>query len=173
MIAPLLVFSLMGLALFYLQNLVVIPHVHLRLLALLLFYVGLRPSLSLAMALALVLGLLQDCYASTPLGLHLAGSLVVVAAARFLRHRLLLQRLGPQVLGSMAALILQEAWFQASTFILGAQGFVLTEVATMHGLEIAGTAALGPLMHLLVAASAKFLRRCGWRPLEHSPYQPY
>jgi len=96
-----------------------------------------------------------------------------VAAARFLRHRLLPQRLSPQVVGSMTALVLQEAWFQASTFILGTQGFVLTEVATIHGLEIAGTAALGPLMHLLVAASAKFLRRFGWRPLEHSPYQPY
>jgi len=172
MIAP-LVFSLMGLALFYLQNLVFFPHVHLRLLALLLFYVGLRPSLSLAMGLALILGLLQDCYASTPLGLHLGGSLLVVAAARFFRVRLLLQRLGPQVLGSLAALALQEAWFQVSTFILGYQGFVLAEVAPVHAIEIVGTAALGPLMHLLVAGAEQFLRRFGWRPVDPSLYQPY
>jgi len=39
------------------QNLVLFPYVHLRLLALLLFYVGLRPSLALPLALSLVLGL--------------------------------------------------------------------------------------------------------------------
>jgi len=29
------------------------------------------------------------------------------------------------------------------------------------------------LMHLLVAGAEQFLRRFGWRPLEHSPHQPY
>ena len=53
MIAPLIAFSLMGLVIFYVQNLVFFPYVHLRLLALLLFYVGLRPSLGLPLALGL------------------------------------------------------------------------------------------------------------------------
>jgi rod shape-determining protein MreD len=173
MMAPLLVYSLLGLALFYLQNLVFFPHVHLRLLALLLFYVGLRPSLALSLGLALVLGLLQDSYASTPLGLHLGGALLIVAAARFFRHRLLLQRLGPQVMGSLVALALQEGWFLTSTLVLGYQSFVFTELTAYHSIELAGTAALGPLMHLLVAGAEQFLRRFGWRPMEHSPYQPY
>ena len=55
MIAPLIAFSLVGLLIFYVQNLVFFPYVHLRLLSLLLFYVGLRPSLSLTLALSLVL----------------------------------------------------------------------------------------------------------------------
>ena len=55
MIAPLLAFSLVGLIIFYIQNLVFFPYVHLRLLALLLFYVSLRPSLPLALGLSLVL----------------------------------------------------------------------------------------------------------------------
>ena len=40
MIAPLIAFSLLGLIIFYVQNLVFFPYVHLRLLALLLFYVA-------------------------------------------------------------------------------------------------------------------------------------
>ena len=92
MIAPLIAFSLVGLIIFYVQNLVLFPHVHLRLLSLLLFYVSLRPSLTLALALTLVLGCLEDSYATTPLGLHLGVSLVLVAVARFSRRRLLLQQ---------------------------------------------------------------------------------
>src|SRR4030042_1335223 len=96
MIAAFLLFSAMGLGFFYLQNLLFFPHVHLRLLALLLFYVGLRPSLSLALALGLALGLLQDSYATTPFGLHLGASLVLVAAARSFRGRRVLQSQGSQ-----------------------------------------------------------------------------
>ena len=40
MIAPLIAFSLVGLVIFYVQNLVFFPYVHLRLLSLLLFYVA-------------------------------------------------------------------------------------------------------------------------------------
>ena len=79
MIAPLITFSLVGLIIFYVQNLVFFPYVHLRLLALLLFYVGLRPSLALTLALSLVLGCLQDSYATTPFGVHLGASLVPVS----------------------------------------------------------------------------------------------
>jgi rod shape-determining protein MreD len=174
MITPLVAFSLVGLVLFYLQNLVFFPHVHLRLLALLIFYVGLRPSLSLALALGLVLGGLQDCYATTPLGLHLGASLVLVAVARFSRRRLLLQQLGFQMVAGLAALILQEVCLQAETFILGYGPFFFLEVLKVHGMEILGTAALGPLMHLLVQGVQSFLFRLGWRPRgEHLPYQPF
>ncbi len=170
MIAPLTLFSLVGLGIFYLQNLLPFPQVHLWLLSLLLFYVGLRPSLSLALSLALVMGLLQDSYATTPMGLHLGGFLVLVAAARFFRRRLLIQRIGSQVMASLAALILQELWFQGSTFLLGYQGFFLAERGTYHSVEILGTAALGPLMYLLVEGLEKFLSRRGWHPVSESSH---
>lgn len=162
MIVPLFLFSVVGLGIFCLQNLVFFPHVHLRLLALLLFYVALRPSLSLALSLALVLGLLQDGYATTPFGLHLGASLVLVAVGRFYRRRILLSRLLSQVSACLVALILQEGYFQASTFILGYQNFFLKDLSSVHGLEIAGTAVLGPLMNLWVGGIERFLRRCGW-----------
>jgi rod shape-determining protein MreD len=172
--APLIAFSLVGLVIFYIQNLVFFPYVHLRLLALLLFYVSLRPSLSLALGLSLVLGLLQDSYTTTPLGLHLGASLMLVAVARLSRRGLLLRQLGFQVLVSLAALLLQEVCLQAGAFILGYQPFFSQDLINVHLMEILGTAALGPLMYLLVQGIENFLRRLGWRP--HSgpmPYQPF
>jgi rod shape-determining protein MreD len=174
MIAPLIAFSLAGLVIFYVQNLALFPYVHLRLLSLLVFYVGLRPSLSLALALSLVLGFLQDSYATTPLGLHMGASLVLVAMARFFRRRLLLQQLGFQALASLAALALQEVGLQFGTFMLGYQSLFTSELTGGHSMEILGTAALGPLMHLLVQGVENSLRRLGWRPRsEPMPYQPF
>jgi rod shape-determining protein MreD len=174
MIAPLIAFSLMGLVLFYVQNLVFFPYVHLRLLSLLLFYVGLRPSLSLTLALSLVLGFLQDSYATTPFGLHLGASLVLVAMARYFRRRLLVQQLGFQVLASLAALAVQTVSLQIGTFILGFQPLFSRDLTGVHLMEILGTAALGPLMYLLVQGAENSLRRLGWRPRsEPMPYQPF
>ena len=174
MIAPLIAFSLVGLILFYVQNLVLFPYVHLRLLALLVFYVGLRPSLSLTLALSLVLGFLQDSYATTPLGLHLGASLVLVATARFFRRRLLLQQLGFQAMASLAALALEEVALQFGTFMLGYQPLFSHDLTRVHAMEILGTAALGPLMHLLVQGVDNSLRRLGWRPRgEPMSYQPF
>lgn len=168
MTAPFLLFGLVGLGIFYLQNLVFFPYVHLRLLALLVFCVGLRPSFYLPLCLALALGLLQDSFATTPFGLHLGGTLVLVATARFFRRRLLFQGIGSQVLGSLAALTLQEAWFQVIIGLLGNQGFLLKDLTTHRSLEILGTAILSPLMYQLVQGVEKFLRRRGWWPLRES-----
>jgi rod shape-determining protein MreD len=174
MIAALIAYSLLGLIIFFGQHLVFFPYVHLRLLALLLFYVGLRPSLSLTLALSLVLGCLQDSYATTPVGLHLGASLVLVAVARFSRRRLLLQQLGFQAVASLAALALQELYLQLSTFMLGFQPFFSYDLIKVHAMEILGTAALGPLMHLLVQGVENSLRRLGWRPRsEPMPYRPF
>lgn len=172
MIAAFLCYTFLALCLFYGQNLVYFPHVHLRLLSLLLFYVGLRPSLTLALALALTLGALQDSFATTPFGLHLGAALVLVGAARFFRQRLLWQHLGPQVVASLMALALQEVFMQVSLMTFGYAGIV-QDWLLPHVVEILGTAALGPLMYLLVRGTENFLRRLGWRPRsEPSPYQP-
>jgi rod shape-determining protein MreD len=174
MIAAFLAYTLLGLCFFYLQNLVFFPQVHLRLLALLLFYVSLRPSLPLALGLALSLGALQDSYAITPFGFHLGAALVLVAAARFFRQRLLWQRLGSQVVASLVALFLQEVFMRVSLMTFGQEGFFVQELLTPRGVEILGTAALGPLMYLIVRAMENFLRHFGWRPMsESSTYQPF
>jgi len=172
MTAPLLLFSLVGLGFFYLQNLAFFPHVRLRLLALLLFYVGLRPSLSLALGLGVLLGLLQDSYATTPFGLHLGASLLVVGASRFCRRRLLVSRLGPQMLAVLVILTLQEVALKVGLMVLGFQSFSLRQLLRQHSLEIAGTAILGPLMALLVQGLEKFLSRLGWRPWREANLSP-
>jgi rod shape-determining protein MreD len=173
MITALLTFTAVGLGFFYLQNLLFFPHVHLRLLALLVFFVGMRPSLSLALGLALTMGLLQDSYATTPLGLHLGADLVLVAAARFLRRRLLPQRLSTQVLASLVALTLQEICFKAGGFLAELQPTFDQGLILHHAGEILATAALGPLMFHLVRSLEKFLGRFGWRSTgETSGLQP-
>jgi len=174
MIAPLIAFSLVGLIIFYVQNLVLFPYIHLRLLALLVFYVGLRPSLGLPLALGLALGCLQDSYASTPFGVHLGASLVLVAMARYFRRRLLLQQLGFQAVASLVALAVQEVYLQFVTFMLSYQPLFPHDLTGVHTMEILGTAALGPLMHLLVQGMEDSLRRLGWRPRsDPMPYQPF
>jgi rod shape-determining protein MreD len=174
MIAAFFSYTFLALCLFYLQNLVYFPQVHLRILALLLFYVSLRPSLALALALALTLGTLQDSFATTPFGLHLGAALVLVAAARFFRQRLLWQHLGSQVLASLVALVLQEVFMQVSLMTVGYEGLFFKDQLLHHGVEILGTVALGPLMYLLVRGTETFLRRLGWRPRsEPSPHQTF
>ena len=91
MLSSLFFFTLLGLALFFLQELLLYPQVYIRPLAPLLFYVGLKDSLPLAFALAVLLGLLQDSYALSPFGIHLMSSLILVGVARFARQTFLIK----------------------------------------------------------------------------------
>ncbi|MGO9578947.1 MAG: hypothetical protein ACLP2P_05975 [Desulfobaccales bacterium] len=173
MIAALLGYSFLALAIFYLQNLAFFPQVHLRLLPLLLFYLGLRPSLALALALAVAVGVLQDSYATTPFGLHLGAALLLVAVARFFCQRLPQQRFGLQAAACLLALVLQEVFLQASLITLGYEGGLAWGELSHHAAEILLTAVLGPLMYLLVRGLEKFLGRYGWRPgSQPGFYQP-
>ncbi|MHB8067719.1 MAG: rod shape-determining protein MreD [Desulfobaccales bacterium] len=164
MTVPLLLFSLVGLGLFYCQNLLLFPQIRLRLLSLLLFYVGLRPSFSLAFSLALILGVLQDSYATTPFGLHLGGAVLVVGMARFCQRRLLLQKTGPQFIASLGVLTLQEIASMVTLLLLGLQPFPFNDLLAFRGLELLATAGLAPLMYALVQGLEKLLSRYGWRP---------
>ncbi len=164
MTAPLVLFSLVGLGFYYLQTLVFFPHVRLYLLALLIFWVATRPSLALALSLGIILGVLQDSYAATPFGLHLGTSLALVAVARFCRRRLMLQRLGSQVVASLGALAFQEVCSQVIIMLLGFHTSIAPQMLRSRGLVILATSALAPLMSLLVRDLEKFLRRFGWRP---------
>ena len=163
MTVPVLLFSLVGLGLFYLQNLLLFPQVRLRLVGLFLFYLGIRPSFSLAIALAVVLGILQDSFSTTPFGLHLGAALLLVGMARFCRRRLLLQKIGPLIIASLAALTLQEMGVMLILMILGLQPLALSDVASFRSLELLATAALAPLMAALVLGLENLLNRHGWR----------
>jgi hypothetical protein len=58
--------------------------------------------------------------------------------------------------------------------MLGYQPLFSPDLTRVHGMEILGTAALGPLMYLLVQGVDGALRRLGWRPRsEPMPYQPF
>ncbi|MEW6387105.1 MAG: rod shape-determining protein MreD [Thermodesulfobacteriota bacterium] len=170
MSVPLILYSLIGLGLFYFQNLVLFPQVHLSPVNLLVFYVGLKHPLPLALALAAVMGVLADSYALTPLGLHIIGSLILVGAARFSRRRFLMQHLGPQILACLGALTLQGLGLSLILFIIEPQGFMAEDWLTYQGLEIFGTTALAPLMFSLFVSLEKVMRR--WGGSAGSPVTP-
>lgn len=142
-------YTLVGLILFWVQELFLFPQVYVRPLAPLFFYAGLKGSLPLAFGLAVILGLLQDAYALTPFGLHLVGALILVAMARYARHRFLLRTAGPLALTMLAALVLQELAIRLLLAVLGARGVFLEDLSYRRGLELLVTAALTPLFFAL------------------------
>lgn len=154
--------ALAGMALFYIQNLALWSYVHLRLLGLLVFYVSLKPALWPAFVLAVFLGLLQDSYSLTPLGLHVNGALALVAAGRFARRRFLMAGPASQMLASLAALALQEAGMQVTLILVGYPHLLTGNLAWLHALEIVFTALLAPLMFSLLRSVEKALRPYGW-----------
>jgi rod shape-determining protein MreD len=161
MIGAIFAFGLAGLGFFILENLVGAAQVHIRPLALLLFYLGLEEDLTPAFVLAAFFGLLQDSYALTPFGLHLVGALFVVGLARFCRLRFMLRTPVPQVLASLAILFLQDACLRFSLVVLGARARLQDDISYALLLEILGTAALAPLIFALLGA---LKRLSGGRP---------
>lgn len=146
-----LFFTLAGLGLFYLQTLLHFSQVQLCPLNLFIFYVALRYPLWPAFFLGVLLGLVQDSYALTPFGLHLTGSLILVAAARFCRGRFLLKTAGPRVLACLAALTLQELGLRLTLALLEARPFLTGDLVWQRAPTLLFTTALGPLMFSLLS----------------------
>lgn len=161
MLGPFLVLTLIGLSLFFLQNLALLSSVQLRLVSLLVFYVSLRPSFALAFSLAVVLGLVQDSFALTPLGLHISGALTLVAAGRFIRPRFLMTGPGLQVVACAGTLAAQEVVLRFTLMLIGYRD--LTILGGLRVLEIIFTALLAPLMFALLRALEKAMQHRGWR----------
>jgi rod shape-determining protein MreD len=150
MIGVIFVMALAGLGLFCLENLLAASQVHLRPLALLVFYLGLDEDLTPAFVLAVFFGLLQDSYALTPFGLHLVGGLFVVAAARFCRRHFQLRAALPQMLAGLVVLVLQDVVVRFTLVLLGARQGIADDMAYSLILEIVGTTLLAPLILALL-----------------------
>jgi len=161
MLTSFLSYTLWGLVLFYLHELLLYPQVFLRPLAPLLFYVGLRGSLPVAFSLAVVLGLLQDSYALTPFGVHVVGSLVLVMTARIARERFLLKSIFPLMLAMLAALLLQELGVRLVLASLGSREVLLENLSWPRGLELVVTAVVTPAFFALFRAWDNLLKRLG------------
>lgn len=159
---------LLGLGLVYFQNLVLHPYVQVRLLSLLTFAVALRQPLPVAVSVAVFVGLLQDAYALTPFGLHLAGAVLVVTAARFLSRRLLLAAPGAQIALAALALLLEEVGLRLIISFVGLPFLPWQDLLRPLTVEILATALLAPLMFAVVERLNTCLRRLGWRPQRES-----
>lgn len=164
MLSRLFFYTSLGLALFYLHELLLFPQVYLRPLAPLLFYVGLKDSLPVAFALALILGILQDSYALTPFGVHLLSSLILVAAVRLTRRHFLLKSPVSLIPAMLAALLLQELGVRFILTLLGSRDVFLEHLSWPRGLELMVTAVLTPVFFALIRSLENLLGRLGRSP---------
>jgi len=164
MLSRLCLYASLGLALFYLHELLLFPQVYIRPLAPLLFYVALKDSLPLSFALALVLGLLQDSYALTPFGVHLLSSLILVATARLARQRFLLKSPWSLIPAMLMGLLLQELGVRLILTLLGSRTVFLEHLSWPRGLELIVTAVLTPIFFALIRAMENFLKQLGRSP---------
>jgi rod shape-determining protein MreD len=168
MLTSLLSYTLWGLVLFYLHELLLYPQVFLRPLAPLLLYASLRDSLPVAFALAVILGLLQDSYTLTPFGVHVAGSLLLVMTARLARERFLLKSALSLMLAMLAALVLQELGVRLILTLLGSEEVFFENLTWPQGLELVVTAVVTPAFFALFRAWDNLLRRLGRSPRRRS-----
>jgi|UniRef100_A0A7V6A1D2 rod shape-determining protein MreD len=161
MISSLAFFMLLGLALFYLNGVLLHPQVYIRPLAPLLFYVSLREPLPKAFILAVFLGLLQDSYAATPFGVHLLSSLILVGLARLARRTFLVKSAVFLIVAMLVALILQEVGVRVILTILGSQDLFFVDLSWTRALEIIVTALLTPVFFSLIRTLERHFGRLG------------
>lgn len=163
MISSLLFYTLVGVGLFYLHQLLLFPQVFIRPLAILLFYVSLKDTLPLAFALAVILGLLQDSYALPPFGVHLLSSLILVGMARVARRTFLVKNSVFLIPAMLVALVFQELGVRLIFTILGSWEAFLVDLSWTRGLELLVTALLTPVFFSLFRSLEYHLGRLGPR----------
>ncbi len=168
MLSSLTFFTLLGLGLFVLHELLLYPQVYIRPLAPLLFYVSLRDSLPLAFTLAVLLGLLEDSFALAPYGVHLISSLILVAVARLARQTFLVKNTAFLVLAMLVTLVLQELGVRLILAILGSWEVFFVDMSWPRFWEIIVTAGLTPVFFSLIRALENQWRRLG-RPRRQAP----
>jgi rod shape-determining protein MreD len=161
MLSSLLFFSLVGLGLFYLHELLLFPQVYIRPLAPLLFYVSLKDSLPLAFTLAVLLGLLQDSYALPPFGVHLLSSLILVGVGRLARRTFLVKNTVFLIPAMLVALVLQELGVRLILTILGSWEAFFVDISWPRALELIVTALLTPVFFSLIRTLEYHLGRVG------------
>jgi rod shape-determining protein MreD len=170
MISSLFFFTLVGLGLFFLQELLLFPQVYIRPLAILLFYVSLKGSLPLAFSLAVLLGLLQDSYALPPFGVHLLGGLILVGIARVARSTFLVKNSIFLIPAMLVALFFQELGVRLIFTILGSWEAFFVDVSWPRILEIIVTALLTPVFFSLIRSLEYHLGRLGRRSRAPAPW---
>lgn len=154
-------FLILGLGLFYLNELLLSPQVYIRPLAPLLFYVSLREPLPLAFILAIFLGLLQDSYALAPFGVHLLSSFIMLGVARLVRPTFLVKSNAFLILAMLVALVLQELGVRLILSLMQSRGMFFDNLSWSRGLEMLVTAGLTPVFFALIRTLERHLGRLG------------
>ena len=158
----LLFYPVLAFILFFLQNLLPLPH-HLRLDLLTVFVVFacLRAGFLVALVLALILGFTLDCYGTAPLGLQAGLLLTAVVGTEILRRHLNFLYIVPQIIGVAAVMLLQGAVMLALLHLLVPVPVVNPAMVRQVLLQLGVTALSAPLVLAIFRLLERFWRR--WR----------
>jgi len=112
-------YLILGLLLFFLQNLLPLPPpLHLDLLTLLMIFLSLRASPILAVAMAFFFGVMLDCYGLAPLGLQVGRLFLAVLGVKVLRRHLNFHYIVPQIVGVGLIMVAQGLFMALSLHLL-------------------------------------------------------
>ncbi len=143
-------YGLLGVALFYLHELLLFPQVYIRPLAPLVFYVSLKDSLAAAFVLAVFLGLLQDSYALAPFGVHLVNALLLVGMARLARRTFLVKNSLFLIPAMAVALLVQDLGGRFLLAVLESWESFFLNLSWPWGAELLVTSVLTPVFFSLL-----------------------
>jgi len=154
-------YLILGFFLFFLQHLIPFPaDLRLDLLTLFMVFVSLRTDFIVAVVLALLFGLILDCYGLAPLGLQSALSLTAVVATALLRRRLNFLYVLPQIAGVAVIMLLQGLVMVGLLHLLLPVPVVYPAMLRQACLQLGVTALSSPIVLGLFALLEKGWRRC-------------
>jgi rod shape-determining protein MreD len=156
----LLFYLILAFGLFSLQNLLPLPYqLHLDLLTLFVIFISLRASFIVAVTLAFILGVAQDCYGMAPLGLQAAVLLLAVVGVEILRRLLNWLYIFPQIVGVAAIALVQAVAMALLLNLLVPVPVVNPDLVHQGLLQIGVTALAAPVVLALFGWLERLWRR--------------
>jgi rod shape-determining protein MreD len=155
-----LFYLILAFLLFFLQNLMPLPsQMRLDLLTLLMVFLSLRASLIISVTLALILGIVLDCYGMAPLGLQATIMLLAVLGVRILRRSLNFHYIFPQIIGVAIITIMQGLVMAMLLHLLMPVPVIYPAMVRQEMFQIGVTALSAPIVLALLGLAEKFWRR--------------
>jgi rod shape-determining protein MreD len=155
----LIFYLILGFLLFFLQNLLPLPQLHIDLLTMFIVFISLRISFIVSVWFALILGIALDCYGFAPLGLQSAILLLAVVGVKILRSHLNFLYLIPQILGVAVITIMQALVMALLLHLLMPVPIIYPSVVKQGLLQVIVTSLSAPVVLALFSQLEKLWRR--------------
>jgi rod shape-determining protein MreD len=156
----LMFYLILAILLFFLQNLMPLPpQAHLDLLTLFVIFISLRASFIIAVTMALIIGVMLDCYGMAPLGLQAGALLLAVIGVEILRRHLNWLYFFPQIVGVATIAMIQAVAMALLLHLLVPVQVIYPEVVQQGLMQIGITALAAPIFLALFGQLERIWRR--------------